>query len=295
MAAFDLPRSTYTTYRKRRSQTNPERDRLRARVVDIHKASRGGAGARTIAGTLNQEGEVIGRHKVTRLMAEAQITSKQPGPKRFKPAVKPSDIASNDLNREFTVERPNDTWCGDVTYIWSGNQWLYLALVIDLFARRIVGWAVSDSPDSALTGKALTTAFYSRGKPEGVRYHSDQGCHYTSQEFRGILTRNHIKQSMSRRGNCWDNAPMERVFRSLKTEWMPKNGYDSVDEAEADLFAFIQYYNFMRAHSYNNYATPAAAEEELKYQKIILLTGTKILDHHKAILITPESLFSRAI
>ncbi len=133
--------------------------------------------------------------------------------------------------------------------------------MIDLFARRIVGWAISDSPDSDLTGRALTTAYYARKQPQGVRYHSDQGCHYTSHEFRSLLAKYDIKQSMSRRGNCWDNAPMERVFRSLKTEWVPTKSYNSVEEAESDLFSFIRYYNFIRGHSYNNYATPAAAEQ----------------------------------
>jgi putative transposase len=109
------------------------------------------------------------------------------------------------------TDQPNQVWCGDVTYIWSGTQWLYLALVIDLYARRIIGWACTDSPDSVLTGQALTMAYYARGCPKGVMFHSDQGCHYTSLAFRQMLWRYHIKQSMSRRGNCWDNSPMERL------------------------------------------------------------------------------------
>ena len=196
-------------------------------------------------------------------MAEANVISKQPGPKRFKMAVKPSDIADNDLARAFDVDKQNHTWCGDVTDVWCGQKWVYLALVIDLFARRIVGWAISESPDTGLTGRALTMAYYARGCPEGVRYHSDQGCHYASHDFRKLLSKYNMKQSMSRRGNCWDNAPMERVFRSLKTQWMPKEGYQTVCDAERDLLAFVHYYNYQRGHSYNNYATPAATEEKL--------------------------------
>ena len=259
---FDVPRSTYTSYKQRQYRQDPERERLKARVMEIHEASREAAGSRTITGQLNQEGENIGRYKVRQLMKETHTVSKQPGPKRFKVAVKPSDIADNHVNREFDVQVPNHTWCGDVTYVWCGHQWMYLALVIDLFARRIVGWAISDSPDSELTGRALTVAYYARGCPEGLRYHSDQGCHYTSEHFRQLLKRYRMERSMSRRGNCWDNAPMERVFRSLKTEWIPKNGYQNVGEAERDLLAFIHYYNDQRGHSYNNYASPSAAEEK---------------------------------
>ncbi len=264
MNAFDVPRSTYLSYRQRLLTVDVERSRLQAKVKAIHRQSRGSAGARTICGMLNQSGESIGLFKVKRLMSEQNLASKQPGPKRFKVVNKPSNTAPNKLNREFTIESPNNTWCGDVTYLWSGTQWLYLALIIDLFSRRIVGWAISDSPDTTLTNKALTTAYYSRGKPKHILFHSDQGCHYTSYEYRQLLTDFKMIQSLSRRGNCWDNAPMERVFRTLKTEWIPKLGYESVEQLEADVFAFIRYYNFMRGHSYNSYATPTEAEKAFK-------------------------------
>ena len=108
--------------------------------------------------------------------------------------------------------------------------------------------------------KALMMAFESRGRPKGVLFHSDQGCHYTSKSFRQRLWRYRIKQSMSRRGNCWDNAPMERFFRSYKTEWMPKGGYEDFAEGEQDIAAYMKYYNFDRGHSYNCYQAPALAE-----------------------------------
>jgi len=132
----------------------------------------------------------------------------------------------NILNREFNVSAPNQVWCGDVMYIWIGNRWAYLAVVMDLFSRKPIGWAMSFSPDSNLTGHALSMAFEARHKPKKIMFHSDQGCHYTSQKFRQLLWRYQIKQSMSRRGNCWDNAPMERFFRSLKSEWVPNKGYE---------------------------------------------------------------------
>ncbi|MBE3897613.1 IS3 family transposase [Vibrio parahaemolyticus] len=132
----------------------------------------------------------------------------------------------NRLSRQFAVTEPNQVWCGDVTYIWTGQRWSYLAVVIDLFARKVIGWVMSNSSDSELTNNALTIAYESQGKLSGVMFYSDQGCHYTSKKYRQLLWRYRITQSMSRRGKCWDCSPMERVFRSLKTtEWVPKNGY----------------------------------------------------------------------
>ncbi len=260
VSLFEIPRSTYYCHQKRQKNVDTQRNRLKAKVVSLHKASRQSAGSRTLTGLLKQQGESIGRFKVRRLMKEAGLSSKQPGRHRYKPATKPSDIADNHLARSFQVDEPNQVWCGDVTYIWSGTQWLYQALVMDLFARRIIGWACSESPDSALTGQALTMAYYARGCPKNVMFHSDQGCHYTSKAFRQLLRQYQIKQSMSRRGNCWDNSPMERVFRSYKTEWMPKYGYNSFDEARADVLSYIKYYNFERGHSYNSYLSPVQAE-----------------------------------
>jgi len=131
----------------------------------------------------------------------------------------------NHLDRQFDVTAPNKVWVGDVTYVWAGNRWMYLAVVMNLFARKAIGWAMSLSPDSQLTGKALSMAFESRGRPKEVMFHSDQGSHYTSKSFRQLLWRFQMKQSLSRRGNCWDNSPMERFFRSLKSEWIPLSGY----------------------------------------------------------------------
>lgn len=118
-----------------------------------------------------------------------------------------------------------------MTYIWAGNRWAYLAIVMDLFARKPISWALSYSPNSQLTSDALTMAFESRGRPDNVMFHSDQGMHYTRLKFRQILWRFQIKQSRSRRGNCWDNSPMERFFRSLKSEWVPQLGYSSIQKA----------------------------------------------------------------
>lgn len=261
LRTLDVRRGSYRYQCTRAREFAPERERLKAKVIAIHATSRGAAGSRVIAAQLAQEGETIGRYKVRRLMKEAGIVSKQPNKRhRYKVANKASTIADNVLNRQFDVTAPNQVWCGDVTYVWCGSVWLYLALVIDLYARRIVGWACSDSPDSALTKQALRMAFEARGQPKGTLYHSDQGCHYTSREFQQLLQHYHIKPSMSRRGNCWDNVVTERTFRSFKTEWMPKQGYSNYDEAEQDILDYMKYFNGKRCHSYNHYLTPIAAE-----------------------------------
>jgi putative transposase len=259
---FDVPRSSYHYQLKHNDKIDSERESLKEKAVAIHTTSRGSAGARTIAGQLSQAGLKVGRYKARSLMKEANIVSTQLRKHKYKIADHESTVAPNLLNREFAVEAPNKVWCGDVTYIWAGTKWLYLAIVIDLYARKVVGWACSDSPDSNLTCAALRMAFESRGRPKDVMYHSDQGCHYTSLQYRQLLWRYQITQSMSRRGNCWDNAPTERFFRSYKVEWMPKDFYSTYEEAETDVLKYIiQHYNPVRGHSYNNYLSPNVAEK----------------------------------
>lgn len=180
---------------------------------------------------------------------------------RYKKSGGEHAVAPNHLDRCFAVDRPNQVWCGDVTYIWTGKRWAYLAVVLDLFARKPVGWAMSFSPNSDLTCRALSMAFEQRGKPKGLLFHSDQGSHYTSLQFRQTLWNKQIKQSMSRRGNCWDNAPMERFFRSLKTEWVPTLGYPSLNDAQAHISRYITgYYSRLRPHTFNRGVAPNEKE-----------------------------------
>ena len=167
----------------------------------------------------------------------------------------------NIVDRAFDVKAPNRVWCTDVTYIWTGQQWSYLAVVLDLFARRPVGWAMSNNPDTALTLNALDIAYQARGKPKNVIVHSDQGCHFTSKTYRKRLKRYGMIHSMSRRGNCWDNAPMERFFRSLKSEWMPKAGWPTPLEAKHAVNNYIcRYYNRYRPHQHNDGLSPMQKE-----------------------------------
>jgi putative transposase len=257
--------SSYYHFEANKQRIDPERIKLRAKVTKIHADSRGAAGSRTIVDKLSQQGEAIGRYKVSRLMEEAEIVSKQPGKKhKYKDSAAEFPTIENKLNRQFAVCRVDEVWCGDITYIWAGNKWVYLAVVIDLFARKVVGWSMSDSPNTALVIKALTMAYVTRGCPKGVMFHSDQGCQYTSKDYAQKLDNYKMIQSMSRRGNCWDNSPMERVFRSLKSEWIPKNGYHNLSDAQADIVDYLmRYYNEERPHSYNGGLPPTESERQL--------------------------------
>lgn len=238
-----------------------KRQSLREAATALHQQSRGAAGARTLAGMLQLQGWSVGRWLAARLMEEAGLRSVQCRRHHYRQALQDSRVAPNTLARSFDVDGPNQIWCGDITYLWTGGRWIYLAVVLDLYARRVVGWALSHLADAQLTVRALRIAYESRGCPKPLLFHSDQGSQYTSQEFQQALAGYGIEQSMSRRGNCWDNAPMERFFRSLKTEWVPKGGYPNQSVAERDVLRYVvDYYNHQRPHSYNEYQTPALAE-----------------------------------
>ncbi len=221
---FGIHRSSYRACQTRPAEVKPEERELRERVKAAHQLSNGSAGARTIALMVTAEGLPLSRYRAARRMKSLGLVSSQPPAHRYKKAEQPHVSIPNRLERQFGVDAPNKVWADDITYVWTGEQWAYLAMVMDLFARKPVGWALSLTPDSKLVKKALTMAYESRGEPRGVMFHSDQGCQYTSLAFQQQLWRYQMVQSMSRRGNCWDNSPMERFFRSLKTEWIPEIG-----------------------------------------------------------------------
>lgn len=262
---MDVHRSTFKYWQRRDKRVSPEAARLHSLVREAHRLSNGSAGARTVADIItNDESHDIelSRYRAGRLMKSLDLVSCQLPKHAYKKATQEHIAIPNWLDRQFAVAAPNQVWCGDVTFIWTGNRWAYLAVVIDLFARKPIGWAMSYSPDSNLTCQALTMAFESRGKPQNVMFHSDQGSHYTSRKFRQLIWRYRIKQSMSRRGNCWDNSPMERFFRSLKTEWVPTTGYRNFAEAKLQVGHYIHgYYSQLRPHWYNGGLTPNESEK----------------------------------
>ena len=247
-------------------QTKPidiERVKLKALIRQVFNDSKQSAGARTIAAILwNEHNTRLTRYLATKLMEQMNLVSCQLKTHKYKHADQAHRTHDNILDRRFSPDAPNQVWTGDVTYIRIKGGWCYLAVVLDLFARRVVGFAVSDSPDSMLTSKALQMAYQTRLRPSEVLFHSDQGTHYTSKAFaESVASCDGMKQSMSRKGNCWDNAPTERFFRSFKTEWMPKGGYEDIFEAKSAITDYIWgYYQTVRPHTFNNYLTPAETE-----------------------------------
>ncbi|HHQ2576939.1 TPA: IS3-like element IS222 family transposase [Pseudomonas aeruginosa] len=263
-SAFDVARSCYYVHRLRRRRVDARRVALRSQVNQLFSQSRGSAGSRSILGMLREEGVTIGRFRVRRLMRELGLVSKQPGSHAYKQATVERPDIPNRLNREFATEHPNQVWCGDITYVWAQGRWHYLAAVLDLHIRRVIGWAFSAKPDAELVIKALDMAYEQRGKPQQVLFHSDQGSQYASRLFRQRLWRYRMQQSMSRRGNCWDNSPMERLFRSLKSEWVPSTSYLTAQEAQRDISHYLMHrYNWIRPHQFNDGLPPAVAEEKL--------------------------------
>ncbi len=174
-SAFYVARSCYYVHRLRRRRVDARRVALRSQVNQLFSQSRGSAGSRSILGMLREEGVTIGRFRVRRLMRELGLVSKQPGSHAYKQATVERPDIPNRLNREFATEHPNQVWCGDITYVWAQGRWHYLAAVLDLHTRRVIGWAFSAKPDAELVIKALDMAYEQRGRPQQVLFHSDQG------------------------------------------------------------------------------------------------------------------------
>ena len=171
-------------------------------------------------------------------------------------------IAENILNRNFTAERPDQKWAADITYIPTKMGWLYLAVVMDLFSRRIVGWSMSDTIDSMLVQSAMKMALDGRRPEAGLIHHSDRGVQYASGDFQKLLEDNKAVCSMSRKGNCWDNACVESFFGSLKNEWVKGKIYRTFDDAKKDIFNYIEmFYNRKRRHASLGYVSPVVYEE----------------------------------
>ena len=172
-------------------------------------------------------------------------------------------LSPNLLDRRFEAEGPNQKWIADFTYVWTAEGWLYVAAVIDLFSRRVVGWSMSDGMTAQLVTDALVMAIWRRGKPDALLHHSDQGSQYTSEQFQRLMADNGITCSMSRSGNVWDNAAMESFFSSLKIERMARKSYRTRDHARADVFDYIErFHNARRRHSTLGYLSPIEFEKQ---------------------------------
>jgi len=255
-----VSRSGYFAWSGRaESRRSEERRRLLGRIRAVHEASRKTYGSPRIHRQLVAEGERLSRGRVERLMAMGGIRAWQR--RRFVATTDSKHrlpVAENLLERAFDVEAPDKVWVSDITHVPTAEGWLYLAGVVDLGTRQVVGWSMSERLDKRLVVEALRLAYGRRKPGAGLLHHSDRGCQYASQEYQELLKEYGMRASMSRKGNCWDNAPMESFFASLKKELVHRERFGTRQEARKALFEYIEvFYNRKRLHSSLGYLAPA--------------------------------------
>jgi putative transposase len=244
----------------RRERANRD---LAQRIEGIQKGTKYRYGSPRVTAQLRREGWAVGHNRVARVMRARGLEARSR--RRFRSTTKACEsrpAAPNLVGQEFRVSGVNAVWLSDISYIATAEGWLYLAVVLDLCSRRVVGWAMSSRLSTDLVLRAFWMAVLRRQPPKGVIFHSDRGSQYSSQAFRGALQRCGMIQSMSRKGNCWDNAPTEAFFGSLKAELMQGKAFRSRQEAQAAIFQYLEvFYNRRRLHSSLGYVTPVEHEE----------------------------------
>jgi len=261
--ALRVSRTGYHRYRTRpTSKRELENRQLVQQMRILQKSARQCLGSPRLTRKLRERGKTCGRHRVARLMRENDLNARRK--KRFRKTTDSNHsypCAENLVARDFTVLAPNLVWVSDVTFIPTRERWLYLAVTLDLFPRKVVGWGMGTENDTDLVLRALDMAVKDRRPEPGLIFHSDRGSTYAATAFRDRLAHCGIRASMSRKGDCWDNAVAESFFSSFKNEWMPEGGYDTVSEAMADVFRYIEiFYNRERPHSTLGYLSPVAFE-----------------------------------
>jgi len=253
--------------RRQRAELTPRQaanQTLGEAIRTVHTASYGTYGSPRIHAQLRDEGWQCSRQRVERLMRVMGVRGKCKG--RRRPVTTQSNhswpVAANLLNQNFAAEQPNQKWAADITYIPTAAGWLYLAVVLDLFSRKVVGWAMDTTMTAALVARALNAALATRRPGRGLLHHSDRGGQYASHLYRDLLGPRQIQLSMSRKGNCYDNAVVESFFATLKTECVDDQRYASPADARLDLFAYIEgFYNRSRLHSALGYRSPEQFEQ----------------------------------
>jgi len=256
-----VSRSGYYRWQKRQGK----QDRPSLLLNDIRRVfieSRKSYGSPRIYHQLKSEGIQCGRHRIARFMQEDGIVARKRN-KYKKPVSKQriQPVANNILNREFKVENKNSVWVCDVSYFWTRSGWIHLAIVMDLYSRKIIGWSMSHRVDKELTLTAFKMAFANREPDHTVLHHSDQGAEYTNKDYQALLNENQMSISMSRKANCYDNAVAESFFKTIKSELTRKQKYTTQDEARSAIFEYIEvFYNRKRIHSTLGYLSPAEYE-----------------------------------
>jgi putative transposase len=255
--------SAYYEWEREQESEHERRDgELLALIRAVFALFRGRYGAPRIQRRLAKDGVHVSRKRVARLMREAGLRAK--GARKYKATTDSNHalpVAPNLLERRFTVDQPNVAWVSDITYLWTRQGWMYLAVIIDLYSRKVVGWSLRERMTAELVCEALEAAVEQRRPPPGLIFHSDRGSQYASRAFRRRLWRYRMRQSMSRKGNCWDNAVAESFFATLKKELVRDRPFDTRAAARTDVFEYIEiFYNRQRAHSLLGYETPTSFE-----------------------------------
>lgn len=258
-----VSRSGYYDWLKRpESQRSRDDRRLKVRIRTIYQQNRCRYGSPRVHRTLRRRGTVCGRNRVARLMREDGLRARSR--RKFKATTDSRHrhpVAPNLLNRQFDVLEPDTVWLGDITYIPTDEGWLYLAVLMDLASRRIVGWSMSERIKGELTLQAFNSAVQRRRPKPGLLHHTDQGSQYACGDYQDALEAQGMRVSMSRRGNCWDNAPMESFFRTLKVELIFGHRFETRSSAREAIFEYLEvYYNQQRMHSSLGYLSPAEYE-----------------------------------
>jgi putative transposase len=266
-----VSRSGYYKYLKTAPEDKMDPDfELIAKVRQIHSDTRGSYGSRRMSGQLRDDGYDVGRYRARSLMKKAGVSVKHR--KKFKRTTDSNHhqpVAPNLLSRQFEIARPDTVWCADITYLWTLQGWLYLAVVLDLYSRKIVGWAMSNRLLAPLVKEALSMAYWRRKPEKGLIHHSDRGSQYAGNEYQELLDHYGMVCSMSRKGDCWDNAVVESFFHSLKTEWIADSIYKTTDEARNDVIKYIEmFYNSHRLHSFLGYKNPNVFENNFSLAKV---------------------------
>lgn len=238
--------------------------RLRERLKQLHVESKQTYGSPRMRRALRAEGVRVGKRRIERALRALELRVKLR--RRFRVTTKadPSHAAApNVLARRFEASRPDERWVTDITYLWTQQGWCYLAAIVDLYSRAIVGWALDRTLSTVLPLRALGMAIQRRRPQAGLLHHSDRGCQYTSSEYRQALAHLGVEVSMSRRGNCWDNAVAESLFATIKTELFYRRTWTTLEQLRSALFEYIEvFYNRKRLHSSLDYRTPSQAEAE---------------------------------
>ena len=261
---LEVSRSGYHAWRRRaESRRARENRRLLVEIRAIHKGFRQVYGSPRIHAELQAQKIRCGKNRVARLMREDGIQAKQH--RKFRPVTTDSNhglpVAENVLDRQFTASGPDQAWVADITYIPTREGWLYLAAIVDLFSRMVVGWAMGTDLTRHLTIRALRMAVGRRRPGPGLIHHSDRGSQYASNDYQDLLAEHGFRCSMSRKGDCYDNAAMESFFHTLKTEQVHHQHYETRAAARADLFEYVEvFYNRQRRHSHLGYRSPAEFE-----------------------------------